>query len=128
MEIFLAGNFPALQSKQTERPIADFILNYGSEYKRLVSFFYLDEAKVALEVKKELMNGEEKPRLIKRRNKQTTEGLNEGERDSRKNGRRLKKTMLLDPRHKISGKGYLMGEESDADEETTYLDQQNKRD
>jgi hypothetical protein len=125
MEIFLAGNFPALQNVDSERPIYNQIVNYGSNYKRLVSFFYLKEAMTALEIKKETLNGEERPKLIRRKKDgQTSEGLDERERDRRKNGIRVRKTLLLDPQHNISGKGYYMGGEQELNEEATFLDQQ----
>lgn len=126
IRIFIAGNFPALQNIESERPIYNQIKNYGSDYQRLVSFFYLKEAMTALELKKEILNGEEGPRLIRRKKDgQTSEGLDERERDRRKNGIRVKKTLLLDPRYTVSGKGYYMGEESESNEKATFLDQQN---
>jgi hypothetical protein len=125
MKIFLAGNFPALQNVESERPIYNQIINYGSNYQRLVSFFYLKEAMTALEIKKEMLNERKQPNLVRRKKDgQASERPDERERDRRKDGIRIKKTLLLDPRYTVSGKGYYMGEEQKLNEEATFLDEQ----
>lgn len=52
--LFLSGNFPALSNPKEERKIIEKIKAHGSEYHRLVSFFHEKEARVAINLQKEM--------------------------------------------------------------------------
>lgn len=53
MELFFAGNFPALNTLTIERANKDFVESKGLEYKRLVSFFYPKHVQNILDLKEE---------------------------------------------------------------------------
>lgn len=50
--LFLSGNFPSLSREDREQKLKNKIEAYGSEYKRLLTFYYQKEANVGLNVHK----------------------------------------------------------------------------
>ena len=51
MRIYLAGNFPQMNSKGEEERVKDFSLQFIDTYKRLISFYYIKEGKSVLDLK-----------------------------------------------------------------------------
>jgi hypothetical protein len=62
--LYLGGNFPALSNPKEECKIIEKIKTHGSEYHRLVTFFHEKEARVAINLQKEM----KQPILRKRGN------------------------------------------------------------
>jgi hypothetical protein len=59
IRLFLAGNFPQLSKIEKERKFLTDLLEEGKEYNRLISFYYLDEAEVVLNLAREFSKGKE---------------------------------------------------------------------
>jgi hypothetical protein len=57
MNLYLAGNFPWLKNPELEKEGRRLIESQGLEYKRLVSFYFLEDVETILKVKRENING-----------------------------------------------------------------------
>ena len=57
MKIYFAGNFPLMKNPELEKQFRDKVLEGEPEYRRLLSFYYKDDIKNLIDMKKEEANG-----------------------------------------------------------------------
>ena len=53
MKIYFAGNFPLMKDPELEKQFRDKVLEGEPEYRRLLSFYYKDDIKNLIDMKKE---------------------------------------------------------------------------
>lgn len=66
LKIFYAGNFPQMKNIELERKMMARVLKTRPIYRRLISFYYAEDGKNLLQLKREELNENKKKRLIKR--------------------------------------------------------------
>lgn len=57
MKLYLAGNFPVMKDPEKERDFRDIALGVTDEWRRLLSYYYPDDIKTVMDMKREENSG-----------------------------------------------------------------------
>jgi hypothetical protein len=60
MKIYLAGNFPQLTKRESEQVMVDNIVKAGSDYNRLITYFFPKYCKTVIDIIRDEPKGENK--------------------------------------------------------------------
>jgi hypothetical protein len=58
MKLYFAGNFPVMKDPEKERDFRETALKVTDEWRRLLSYFYPDDIKNVIEMRREEKDGD----------------------------------------------------------------------